>query len=106
MRSGEMDERLTVLKPVTETNAFGEPHTTWVEQKTIHAQRASFSGRRSLEVGESFADYTVQFNIRWAHHVEENWRVKHVGGYLYSVTHIDPNRDRGMRTLHCERVNE
>lgn len=106
MRSGEMDELLKVLQPVVTTNSFGEEHTSWEIINTIHAQRASLSGRRNMEVGETFPDYTMQFNIRWAHKVEENWRVQHVGGYLYSITHIEPNKSRGMKTLFCERVNE
>ena len=57
-------------------------------------------------MSEHFPDYRAEFNIRDAHRVKENWRVQQLGGYLYSVTNIIPNLDKGMKTLVCERVNE
>lgn len=106
MKSGRMTDRLTLLCPHQQTNAFGETQTEYGEVKTIHAERVAWSGGRSEEVGEHFPTYDTRFNIRAAHTVRENWRVQHVGGYLYTVTDIEPNRRRGYLTLHCVRVNE
>ena len=44
--------------------------------------------------------------MRWGCPAEEGWRVQQQGGRLYEVTAIVPNRDRGMITLICDRVNE
>ena len=74
--------------------------------RTVWAERAKQTGRRNEEVGEHFPDYRAEFNIRDAHPVGDNWRVQQLGGYLYTVTNIIPNIDRGMKTLVCERVNE
>lgn len=106
MRAGELKYRLTILKPVKSQNGYGEEETTYKETVTIHAGRVKMSGHRSEEVGEHFPDYSAEFQIRDAHEVEENWRVKQLGGYLYTVVNIIPNIDRGMNTLICERVNE
>lgn len=106
MRTGGMRHRLTILKPETVTNGYGEATTVWTEQNTIHAERVKFSGRRSDQVGEHFADYSVEYNVRSVHHVEENWRVREYGGYLYEVTNIRPNVEKAFVTLQCERVNE
>lgn len=106
MRAGRLKYRLEILQPVEVTGQFGGSKTEWVALRTVAAERVKATGRRSEEVAEHFPDYSVEFNIRDAHPVEENWRVRQLGGYLYTVTNIIPNIDRGMKTLVCERVNE
>ncbi len=106
MRAGPMKSRLVILQPVTEANAYGEERQTWVELRTVHAERKDYRGQRSEEVGEHFPDYSVRFLIRDAHPIEENWRVRCLGDYLYTVVAILKNIDRGYRELVCQRVNE
>lgn len=106
MIAGRLSERLTILKPVTVVNAFGEESTTYTEQATVHAERVKESAMRRTEVSEHFPDHDAEFNVRNAHVIEENWRVKQLGGNLYTVVAIVPNRLRGYVTLNCERVNE
>lgn len=100
-----MKYRIEILEPVQKRNSFGETEQTYRACGTARAERVKLTGVRSDEVGEHFPDYSVRFNIRDAHVVEENWRVRQLGGYEYTVTNIIPNRDRGMLTLICERVN-
>lgn len=102
---GRMRHRLRLLKPVTITDSFGSERTEWEETNTVHAERVSVRGSRSNEVGELFPDYSVSYNIRIQHEIEENWRVEEVKGYLYSVTNIIYNQSKGYKTLICERVN-
>ncbi len=106
MKAGPMKYRLTILQPERTTNAFGEEKVVYQATRTVHAERVKHSGSMVNEVGEHFAAYSAEFNIRDAHPVGENWRVQQVGGYLYTVASITPNVDRGMLTLSCERVNE
>ena len=101
-----MRYRLRILKPVTITDDFGSERTEWKEIAVAHAERVKISGRNALEVGEQFPDYSVEFNIRDAHKVKENWKVEQLGGYRYNVVNIIPNIERGMMTLKCERDNE
>ena len=106
MLAGRMKYKLVLLQPVEAENDFGENKITFVETRTVNAERVKTHGRRSEEVGEHFPDYNAEFNIRDAHTVDENWRVQQLGGHLYTVTNIIPNIDKGMKTLICERVNE
>lgn len=106
MRAGEMRYRVTLLEPRSEVNDFGEQSVQYVATQTVHAERVKATGRRSEEVGEHFPDYSVEFNIRDAHKVEENWQLQQLGGHLYTITNIIPNINRGMKTLICVRVNE
>lgn len=105
MQAGRMRCRLKTFEPVSDTDKFGEETPNYRYFRTIHAERVRMSGSRSDEVGEHFPDYRVEFNIRDAHTVKENWRVEQLGGYIYTVTNVIPNIGRGMNTLVCERVN-
>lgn len=101
-----MKYKLVLLKPVYDTDGFGEETPTKYEEfRTVAAERVKATGNRSDEVGEHFPDYRAEFNIRDAHPVKENWRVRQLGGYDYTVTNIIPNIDKGMLTLVCDRVN-
>lgn len=106
MIAGKLKYKLQILEPTYVKDCMGAKAVKYVEKRTVWAERVSATGNRSEEVGEHFPDYTAQFNIRDAHPVAENWRVKQQGGYLYTVTAIIPNLDRGYKTLICERVNE
>lgn len=106
MKAGPLKYRLSLLKPVVVANGYGEEVVTYVETRTVHAGRTKMSGSWGVTVGEKFPDYNTEWDIREEHEVEENWRVKELAGYLYTVKNIIPNPDRQMKTLVCERVNE
>ncbi len=106
MRAGALKYKLAILEPSYSEDRMGANKVSYTDRGVIWAERVTASGRRSEEVGEHFPDYSVQFNVRDAHPIAENWRVRQLGGYLYTVTAIVPNLDRGYKTLLCERVNE
>lgn len=106
MRAGALKYRLNLLEPKRVTDRMGAETVTYTMTRTVWAERVRATGNMSEEVGEHFPSYTVEFNIRDAHPVQENWRVQQLGGYLYTVTNIVPNLDKGYKTLLCERVNE
>ena len=106
MIAGKLDQRLIVYRKVERADGFGALPTRWEPAATIWAERVNETARRVDEVQEHFPDHTAAFNIRIAHNVEENSRVKHLGGHLYTVTSVVKNRRRGMQTIYCERVNE
>lgn len=101
-----MKYKLVLLEPQRTTDRMGAETVTYTETRTVHAERVRATGNRSEEVGEHFPDYSTEFNIRDAHPVAENWRVRQLGGYLYTVVSIVPNLDKGYKSLLCDRVNE
>ncbi len=105
MRSSKMRYRLRILKPETETDAFGSKLTKWTETTLTWAERTKTTPRYGVEVDELFSDVTAEFNIRAYHEVKANWRVEDSDGVLYTVTNVIPNIPRGMKTLRCEKVN-
>lgn len=108
MNPGKMRMKVELLRPVVETDRFGAQKTIYEPYGTVWAERARISGRRVEEDGELFADYSVNFNIRYAHPVSDNWRVHKLGDpddVIYEVTNVIPYVERGMKQLNCERVN-
>lgn len=106
MKAGRLKYKLRLMRPVSVANRYGEQSTEWQAAATVWAERCRLTGQRSSEVGEAFADYRTEWNIRAAHHVEEGWRVEHLGGHVYTVVAIVPNIGRDYQTLVCERLNE
>ncbi len=94
------------MKPERITDKFGAEKTVYQQMQTVHAERVKMSGSMSGEVDERFPSYVTEFNIRYPIEADEHWRLQPMGGYLYEITSIIPNRDRQMKTLVCERVNE
>ena len=105
MRAGSLKYKLRILRPVSESTGSGAERSGFAEYRTVRAERVRLSGRRSEEVGEHFADYSAQFRIRDAHAVDTGWRVEQLGGHVYNVVAVEPDRDRGFLTLICERLN-
>lgn len=98
---------LELLKPVTtEGKRSGSERRSYEKFRTVHAERVRVVSSYRQEAGESFPDYNVRYNIRDAHPVKEQWQVREVGGCLYTVTNIEYNKNAGMQTLVCERVNQ
>lgn len=105
MIAGRMRHRLTLLQPETVTNDYGEEAQTYTEVCTVWAERVTFSGRNSEEVGEHFPAYSAKFNIRSGSGVSEHWRAQLLGGDLYCVQAIVPYDHAGFDQLICEKVN-
>lgn len=101
-----MKNQLRIFKPVVSTGKLGGEKLDYELMATIWAERVKMSPRYRMELGEFFSDYTVEYNIRFGHRIEEGWQVEEVGGHRYKVTNIIPNRERGMKTLRVERINE
>lgn len=107
METGWMKDRLELYQPCRVRNKYGEEYTKYTKTATAYAYRMAQRGQRQEEVDEHFPAYSMQFVVRREHEVEENWRVKHVGGHLYTVTNVLPyGHERAYITLQCERVNE
>lgn len=101
-----MKYRVRLLRPEPRTSATGASSMQFVQSAVVWAERCKFSGVRSEEAWEHFADYSASYNIRDIHSIDAGWQLEELGGHLYNVVAVEPNRDRGMLTVRCERVNE
>ena len=106
MIAGRLTYRLRLLRPVRTQSATGAPKSSFVDAGVAYAERVKMNGGSSEREKDTFSDYRVEWNIRDAHEVKETWRVEELGGYLYEVVNVIPNKERGMLTLVTNRVND
>lgn len=107
MRAGELTEKVQILRPVYAERGSGAKRVArWDDCGTWSAQLRSSRAYRRDEVGEHFADHSATFLTRISVPAGENWRLRHIGGVLYTITAVEASRRLDMKTLTCERVNE
>lgn len=105
MIAGKLTERITLLQPTEQKDAYGSVVKTYAEYGCIYAQLDWKGGNTSYREPEIVAGETLNFIIRDAHPVQCEWRVRY-SGVLYHVNAINRNRRRAMKTLYCTKVNE
>lgn len=106
-----MRYRLKAWEPRKRGSEFGTSgavtYHPYREGRPVWAERRKISGSGTTEAGEHFADYRAEFNIRIFHKIGENWQVQAVGDKIrYAVRAVTDDPRLGMRTLHCERIND
>ena len=108
MIAGRLKYRLQLYRPAGEESIFGMTSGGYTEDKIIRAERVKYIGSHGIELHEVYADYRVSYRIRDAHSfISEGWRLKELGSsVLMEVRNVVPNKERGMLTLECEKVNE
>lgn len=109
MIAGRLKYRLVLSKPNEEESGFGTASkVTYGDVRTVWGERVNYRGSRSVEVNEVFADYSAQYRVRDAHRdIREGWRLREAGSEsLFEVRNIIHDKNHGMLTLECEKVNE
>ena len=105
MIAGKLNESITLMRPVENRDFFGSIDKTYQDVKTVHAETDWKGGSTTYGQPEIVAGETLNFIIRDAHTVAVDWRVRYTG-IVYHVNAINHNRQRGMKTLYCTKVNE
>lgn len=100
--------RLLEPRPVADSRSkFGSPQRDFTDTGVVAwAERVKLTGRSDMTASDLFAAYDAEYNVRDAHPVDSGWRVEELGGHLYNVVNVIPNRERGYKTLKCKRVNQ
>jgi head-tail adaptor len=107
MIAGRLRTKLRVKELVEKIDKFGAASSVWVEHETpIWAECDKYVGKLSEEVGEHFADYTAVYRTRINHKLIEHWRVIDVStGCEFVIDNIILNKERGLQTLYCSKLN-
>lgn len=106
MRAGELTERVELLRGIAPQSIYGQK--TYKEFESLgvyHAQLKNSRGYRRDESAERFADHSATFYMRITAPAVENGRLRHIGGYEYTITSVERVRRLAMKILTCERVN-
>lgn len=99
MNIGRMDQRVTLRSPVSARSASGEAVNTWVDHKTVWAERLPQSGREWYAAMARNAEVTGIFRIRYRAQVNEKWMMV-CGGVSYDIVAVlEVGRRNGMDLL-------
>lgn len=109
MNRSKLTERLEYYRQVRKETSFSSVKTSFERQPGfIRAELRKLTGKKRLETGEIFSAYDAEWIVDNRHLISEGDRLRHLtqGGLLYRVDNIIRNRDKGMNTLQCSKVNE
>jgi len=86
MMAGRLDRKITLQKPTTTTDEYGETVTTWNDYRTVWANIQKQSGREMFEAGK-LAEVEIVFKIRHLSELASEWRIQY-DGKDFDITHI------------------
>ncbi len=86
MMAGRLDRKLTLQKPTTTTDEYGEKQFTWNNYRDVWAGIQKQSGREMFEAGK-LAEVDMVFKIRYLSEIDETWRIQY-DGKDFDITHI------------------
>ena len=76
MKAGTLNETIIIEEPIVSRNDYGDETIIWKELTRTRAEVKFNSGNRAIENQEIVNNYTILFNIRFYHLVNENMRIK------------------------------
>ena len=71
MQSGALDVRISIMRATATANGFNEPVETWSALATVWAHAEPVSDGERWRAGQTLANETIRFTIRWAFWVED-----------------------------------
>ncbi len=69
MDAGNLDSRILFLRATTAPNGFNEPVETWSTLASVWAKAVPVSDGERWSAGQTLANETIRFTIRWANSV-------------------------------------
>lgn len=100
IRSGELDRRITLRRPTTTTNEYGETAETFADDGTVWAKVTPTDGGESLEQSDKHSNLgRVLVEIRFRSGLSSKYRFV-FDGSEYDIENIDEiGRREGLRLL-------
>src|SRR5690606_31428090 len=93
MQIGKLDQQVTLMKPSSAKNDFGEVIETFISAGTEWAEVISQRGSEAFEAARTNARETIRVKIRWRADVETTWKVEWQG-QSYNIKPIDRSQRR------------
>lgn len=100
IRAGELNRRVTLLRPVTSIGAAGGVTVTYESAGRVWAKVKDVSGREFFAAQKVNAEITTTFLIRWRGDIGAEWRIRH-RDRDYDIVALPEvgNRDEGLQIM-------
>jgi len=95
MKAGQLDQRVTLQKPSTERDDYGQQINAWTTLGEAWAAVEPLQGREFLAAGAEQSEVTARIRMRWRSNIAANMRVLH-GTDTYNIQtciHVKSGRD-------------
>jgi len=105
VRAGRLRHQVTLQKPVTNQDTYGQDVATWTDVATVWAGVEPLKGREFYDAQQVNAELSVRVVIRYRSDVAATWRVKH-GDRAYAIQQppIDPDMRHRELQLMCSEL--
>ncbi|WGM00026.1 phage head closure protein [Arsenophonus nasoniae] len=91
LRSGKLNKRITLFRPITKYRPLGDPYTEMKEVITVYAHAESISNRKIRTADQEQVIETLRFTLRPRNDIDIDWLI----GYQqrrFTVRALDRNQ--------------
>lgn len=88
IKSGDLRQWVTLMKPLTTLGDHNRRNTAWTDISTVPAAKSDVSGREFFQAHAVNAEDIVTFTIRWRDDIDTTWRVRH-GSETYGILEVN-----------------
>lgn len=100
LKSGDLDQRVTLQSRSVVKDAMGQDTITWVPEATVWAQVQAVRGREFFAAAQVQQEQTIKVRIRWRTGVSPTWRLVWQGRN-HDITGIIPVGRNDMLEIMC-----
>lgn len=100
LKSGDLDQRVTLQSRSVVKDAMGQDAITWVPEATVWAQVQAVRGREFFAAAQVQQEQTLKVRIRWRTGVSPTWRLVWQGRN-HDITGIIPVGRNDMLEIMC-----
>jgi SPP1 family predicted phage head-tail adaptor len=105
--SGQLNRRVTIQRPSTSQDEYGQPTDDWQEFITTWARISTITGKELYALGPGFtAQVTHNISIRWRSGVTSAMRINYRGRIFQVQSVSDPDENRVELDILCLEINE
>lgn len=104
--TGRLRHRVTLQRPVTSRDTYGDAIESWVDVATVWAAMEDLSGREYWAAAQQASEVTTRVTIRYRDGVHVTWRIVHAVTWETYQIHaiLDPDGRRRELQLLCGRA--
>lgn len=93
VRAGQLRHYITIQKPGSGVDSWGQPVDSWVDQVSVWAHIRHLSGTESIKANSPTSIVQASIRIRWRTDVDAGMRVTH-GATVYEIEAVLPGATR------------
>lgn len=73
---------------------------------TVRSERVKQSAKMQEQAGAEFFGRSCSYYVHYGARVAEGWRARESGGPMMRVTGVESLRQKGIKKIDCEKINE